>query len=157
MQSERLKCVADVLRTTGAKNLNEILDHPELYPEAIEALGSKALSLGLGGPVNGEEHPEPERRLYCFPFSQPRASYRLGPLISFLTIRPFRTKKLAEDYERFVKNREERRRNGLPDEQGPVTYHELWEKFRLQHNTLSNDWKEDMADYSPPPRPRASV
>jgi integrase len=62
--------------------------------------------------------------------------------------RRFVTKKLAEEFELAVRNREQRRRAGLPDEQGSVTYHELWEKFRLQHQALSKDWHEAMASYS---------
>jgi integrase len=62
--------------------------------------------------------------------------------------RRFRTRKLAEEYELAVKNQEQRRRNGLPDEQGSVTYHQLWQKFQAQHQVISKNWHEDMTAYS---------
>ena len=46
--------------------------------------------------------------------------------------RRFQTRKAAEQYMRRVAIREERRRNGLPEEQGPITYRDLEAKFRLQ-------------------------
>lgn len=57
-QIELARCVADALESTGAKNLNEILDHPDLYREAFDTLGAKVLSLGFGGPVIPDAVPE---------------------------------------------------------------------------------------------------
>src|SRR5690242_3948127 len=62
--------------------------------------------------------------------------------------RRFRTKKLAEDYERSVKNREERRRNGLPEPVELITYGQLEKKFRVQHPTSSDEWHQEMTGYS---------
>ena len=62
--------------------------------------------------------------------------------------RRFPTKKLAEEYELGIKNREARRRNGLPEEREPITYRELENKFRLQHATQSDKWHREMTAYS---------
>src|SRR5438876_420493 len=62
--------------------------------------------------------------------------------------RRFQTRKAAEQYMRGIAIREERRRNGLPEEQGPITYRELEAKFRLQHETQSKKWHAEMAGYS---------
>ena len=47
MQIEFAECAAHALENTGAKTVVEILDHPDRYPEAAEALYLKAKSLGL--------------------------------------------------------------------------------------------------------------
>jgi integrase len=62
--------------------------------------------------------------------------------------RRFRTRKAAEQYMREIAMREERRRNGLPEEQEPITYRDLEAKFRLQHETQSKRWHEEMTGYS---------
>jgi hypothetical protein len=62
--------------------------------------------------------------------------------------RRFRTRKAAEQYVRAVAIREERRRNGLPEEQGPISYRDLAAKFRLQHESQSKKWHEEMTQYS---------
>ena len=62
--------------------------------------------------------------------------------------RRFRTHKAAEQFMRAVAVREERRRNGLPEEQGPITYRDLEAKFRLQHEMQSTEWHEEMTRYS---------
>jgi hypothetical protein len=55
----------------------------------------------------------------------------------------FRTRKAAEQYMRAVALSEERRRNGVPEEQGPITYRDLEAKFRLQHDTQSKERREE--------------
>jgi integrase len=62
--------------------------------------------------------------------------------------RRFRTRKAAEKFELGVHDREERRRNGLPVEQAPITYRELEAKFRSQHETQSKKWHMEMTAYS---------
>lgn len=62
--------------------------------------------------------------------------------------RSFRTKKAAEQFERAVKDRNERRRNGLPEEHGPISYRDLEAKFRSQHETMSGKWHREMTAYS---------
>ncbi len=62
--------------------------------------------------------------------------------------RRFSTRKAAEQFELELRKKEERRRNGLPVEYGPITYRELEAKFRLQHGIESQKWHEEMTKYS---------
>jgi hypothetical protein len=41
------QCVAETLEETGARNLNEILDNPQKYGNAIMALDQRVRKLGL--------------------------------------------------------------------------------------------------------------
>jgi integrase len=62
--------------------------------------------------------------------------------------RRFRTKKAAEQFELEVSKREERRRNGLPQERGPITYGELAQRYIGQSQVERLDWLEDMVAHS---------
>lgn len=62
--------------------------------------------------------------------------------------RRFRTKKTAEQFELAVRTREERRRNGLPEERGPISYDALCDLFLGQYNAPSKPWLKEMLKYS---------
>lgn len=62
--------------------------------------------------------------------------------------RRFRTKKEAVSFELQVSAREARRRNGLPEERGPITIEALVERFLDQYDRPSKKWKEEMLRYS---------
>jgi integrase len=62
--------------------------------------------------------------------------------------RRFSTKKAAEEFEFEMRKREERRRNGLPEVKGPVTYREFVNKFLAQYTAQSKGWLEGMLAHS---------
>jgi integrase len=62
--------------------------------------------------------------------------------------RRFRTKKEATSFELEVRTREARRRNGLPEKRGPITFEALAERFLDQHDGRSKKWKGEMLRYS---------
>lgn len=62
--------------------------------------------------------------------------------------RRFSTKKAAEQFELEVKKREERRRNGLPEERGAINYEDLTKLFLAQIGSRSKNWREEMLRYS---------
>jgi integrase len=62
--------------------------------------------------------------------------------------RRFRTKKAAEEFELAVKNREERRRNGLPVPSESLTYRQLVEKVQSQRPGTGDRWYGEMISYS---------
>lgn len=62
--------------------------------------------------------------------------------------RRFRTKKDAEAALQLGRDRRQRRKAGLPEEQPPINYGELVERFLAQSTIASQDWQRDMLRYS---------
>lgn len=58
--------------------------------------------------------------------------------------RRFRTKRTAEDAIRVGKDRDERRKNGIPEPVEPISYGELVERYLAQYDARSKRWFEDM-------------
>jgi integrase len=58
--------------------------------------------------------------------------------------RRFRTKGMAEDAIRAARDRDERRRNGIPEPIEPITYRELAERYLTQYDARSKRWFMDM-------------
>ena len=58
--------------------------------------------------------------------------------------RRFRTKGMAEDAIRAARDRDERRRNGIPEPIEPISYRELAERYLAQYDARSKRWFMDM-------------
>jgi len=65
--------------------------------------------------------------------------------------RRFRTKRMAEDAIRVGKDRDERRKNGIPDPAEPITFGELADRYLGSIQVARQDWAEDMVAHSKRP------